>query len=107
VTLPLEPQHFVAHVNTDKELDFTFDPVVNITSWAISWKLAKYKGGTVLITKSATVVSGAAGTFKVVIDKADWDDFAEGRYVWEAYRSDSGSEDVVSEGTCYLSARVG
>lgn len=106
MTLPLEPQHFTAHVNTDKELDFTFDPVVTITAWTITWKLAKYKGGTVLLSKTATVVSGSGGTFKVNILKADWSAFTEGKYVWEAYRSDSGSEDVVSDGTCYLYARV-
>lgn len=51
-----------SHVNffrgEDVTLNFQMTPVQDITGWSITWKLANMLGGTILLTKSATIVDG-------------------------------------------------
>ena len=78
-------------------------PPVNVTGWAITFKCADTLGGTVQFTKTATMVDGPRGWFRVSIASADTASLTAGRYVWDCRRTDSGSKATLADG--YLELR--
>lgn len=80
-------------------LNFTMSPVTDITGWTIVFTLKQaITDASAVLTLSATIVSAAAGTFKVVMTKAHLTK-PPGVYVYDVQRTDSGSETVLSIGS--------
>ena len=90
----------------DMVLDFQMSPVADVTGWTISLKVADALGGTVQFAKSATIVDGPRGRFRVNLASADTASLAVGRYVWDARRTDSGSKATLADGTLDLRQEV-
>ena len=99
-----------SHINffrgEDITLNFQMTPVQDITGWGITWKMANQLGGTILLTKTATIVDGPRGQFSVSIASSDTSGLAVGRYVWDARRTDSGNKSTVADGYVTLKQEV-
>lgn len=95
---------FVVSRGEDVQLDFTYNPVPSggISGYTLQWRMSVAPGVTPALTKSATVVSASAGTFKVNLLAADTASLTPGVYMWEAWRTDSGSVGRVSWGLVEL-----
>ncbi|MFO0929160.1 MAG: hypothetical protein U0736_19410 [Gemmataceae bacterium] len=87
----------------DVTLDFQMARRSSVTGWAITFKAADGLGGTVQITKSATVTDGPRGRFRVSLASADTAALNPGRYVWDVRRTDAGSKATLADG--YLDLR--
>ena len=96
----------VLHRGEDVDLEFQMSPVVDCTGWTISLKIAPTLGGSVSTTKSASVVDGPRGTFRVALANADTSSLAVGRHVWDVRRTDSGEKVTLAEGTLDLRQEV-
>jgi hypothetical protein len=90
----------------DIVLDFEMTPALDITGWTISFKLADQLGGTVQFTKSAAIVDGPRGKFRITIASADTASLSAGRYVWDARRTDSGNKATLADGHLDLRREV-
>ena len=90
----------------DVTLDFQMTPGQDITGWTISFKLADTLGGTVQFTKSATIVDGPRGQFRVTVASADTASLGAGRYMWDCRRTDSGSKATLADGFLDLRREV-
>lgn len=84
----------------DVDLPFTMDPVENITGWTIV--LSIKSAAQVVITKTATITSGASGTFVFALLHADSDDLDPGAYHYDVWRTDTASERVLAIGNFYI-----
>jgi len=80
----------------DLDLDFTMDPVEDITGWGIELNVKGASG--VLITKTGVIVSGAAGTFQFPLVDTDSDSLRIGIYLYDVWRTDAGAERVLAVG---------
>jgi hypothetical protein len=100
------PGHFAMFRGEDVTLNFQMMPVVDITGWSITWKLADTLAGSIEITKTATIVDGPRGQFSVSIANADTSSLAVGRYVWDARRTDSGHKSTLADGYAVLRQEV-
>src|SRR5947207_6039474 len=89
----------VLHRGEDVDLEFQLAPPSDCTAWTISLKIAPTLGGTVSTTKSATIVDGPRGRFRVSLAAADTSGLAVGRHVWDVRRTDSGSKTTLAERT--------
>jgi hypothetical protein len=87
----------------DVTLAFQMAPPSDVTGWTIAFKLADKLGGTVQLTKSATIVDGPSGKFQVTLASADTATLPVGRYVWDCRRTDSGNKATLADG--YLDLR--
>jgi hypothetical protein len=96
----------VLHRGEDVDVEFQLSPPSDCTGWTISLKIAPTLGGTVSTTKSATIVDGPRGRFRVVLAAADTASLAVGRHVWDARRTDSGNKVTLAEGTLDLRQEV-
>lgn len=89
------------------EVSNTDGTAKDITSASIEWVLAKRRGGTAVISKSAagggiSITDAVAGLFEVTIDPADTDSLA-GLYFHEAEVTDSaGNISTVLEGHVFI-----
>ena len=90
----------------DITVDFTMTPPLDITGWTLSLEVANNLGGTVQFTKSATIVDGPRGRFRVTIASADTATLAVGRYVWDCRRTDAGNRATVADGGIDLRQEV-
>lgn len=90
----------------DVTLDFQMTPPADITGWAITFKAADAIGGTVQVTKSASILDGPRGRFRVALASADTAALAVGRYVWDARRTDAGFKSTLADGTLDLRQEV-
>lgn len=90
----------------DVTLTFTMSPVVNITGWAITWKMAERPGDTVLLTKTATLSDPTNGVFTVSLASADTAEMDAGLYWFDARRTDSGSKATLADGTIRLKQEI-
>jgi hypothetical protein len=89
----------------DIALTFTLSPLQDITGWTIVWKLAD-RSGSVILTKSATLVVAVTGTFKVTIDSADTAALSMGLYLWDCRREDVGAKATLADGYLFLRQEV-
>jgi hypothetical protein len=96
----------VLHRGEDVDLEFGLSPPTDCTGWTITLKIAPTLGGTVSTTKSATIVDGPRGRFRVVLASADTASLAVGRHVWDVRRTDSGGKTTLAEGTLDLRQEV-
>jgi hypothetical protein len=91
----------------DVTLNFQMGPpLVDITGWTITWKLASTLGGTVQFAKTATIVDGPRGQFKVTVASGDTASLSVGRYVWDCRRTDSGNKATLADGYLDLKQEV-
>ena len=90
----------------DITLDFTMTPPMDITGWTLSLEVANTLGGTIQFIKSATIVDGPRGRFRVTIASADTSSLAVGRYVWDCRRTDAGNKATVADGSIDLRQEV-
>lgn len=86
-------------------LQFAMDPVVDITGWTLSMKVAD-QDGTVQFTKAGTVTSGSAGTFTMTIDSADTAALTVGGYKWDVRRTDTGAKATLANGELDLKQEI-
>jgi hypothetical protein len=93
-------------VGEDITLSLSMSPVVDITAWTITFTVARDVNTPApkLLTKSASIVSGPAGTFSVAMLAADTVAIAPCVYHWDAWRTDSGSARRLGYGTFTLLA---
>lgn len=96
----------VLHRGEDVDLVFQLSPPDDCTGWAISLKIAPTLGGSVSTTKSATIVDGPRGIFRVSLASADTSSLAVGRHVWDVRRTDSGEKVTLADGTLDLRQEV-
>src|SRR4051794_10550819 len=96
----------VLHRGEDLTLDFQMTPPADVTGWTISLKVADKLAGTVQFTKSASVVDGPRGKFRVTVAAADTSGLAVGRYVWDCRRTDSGNKTTLADGYVDLKQEV-
>jgi len=96
----------VLHRGEDVDLEFQLAPPSDCTGWTIALKIAPTLGGAVSTTKSATIVDGPRGRFRVSLASADTASMAVGRQVWDVRRTDSGSKITLAEGTLELRQEV-
>ena len=94
------------HRGEDVDLEFQLAPPTDCTGWTITLKIAPTLGGTVSVTKSATVVDGPRGRFRISLASADTSGLAIGRHVWDVRRTDSGSKTTLADGTLDLRQEV-
>ncbi len=90
----------------DLTLDFQMTPPSDVTGWTISLKIADSLGGSVQVTKSASIIDGPRGRFRVTLASADTAALAVGRYVWDARRTDAGNKATLADGTLDLRQEV-
>jgi hypothetical protein len=90
----------------DAEIDFTqrtgesdTDPVEDITGWTFSFKVKRTSADAdpSVVTPTISIVTAAAGTYKVVISAADLA-LMDGDYVYSCWRTNSGAKACLSEG---------
>jgi len=90
----------------DVELDFTLDPVENVSGWTMILSVARREGAAPLIEKTLTIVSAAAATFTQSLEAADSADLDVGSYRWSVWRTNTGSARVYARGEFRISASV-
>jgi hypothetical protein len=90
----------------DVDLEFQLSPPTDCTGWTITLKVAPTLGGSVSTTKTATIVDGPRGRFRVSLASADTSGLSVGRQVWDVRRTDSGSKITLAEGTLDLRQEV-
>lgn len=79
-------------------LDFTVDPVTNITGWTLQFTLSRQKNSnTKLIEEPGYITSAVAGEFSVDLD-VDQTDLRPGKYYWDVWRTNAGSNRVLGIG---------
>lgn len=90
----------------DIVLDFALTPLVDISGWNITLKIADVLGGTVQVTKTASLTDGPRGRFRVTLASADTASLAVGRYTWDCRRTDSGARATLAHGELDLRQEV-
>jgi hypothetical protein len=90
----------------DVTLDFQMVPPVDVTGWTITFKVADKLGGTVQFTKTASIIDGPSGKFRVTIASVDTATLAVGRYVWDCRRTTAGSKATLADGILDLRQEV-
>lgn len=94
----------------DQTLQFTIydstGAIQAITSWTISFKMAYTEGGSSVLTKAATITSGAGGICSVALAAADTSSLNAGNWYYTVTRNDSGSVAELVRGRCALLARI-
>jgi hypothetical protein len=90
----------------DITLSFSMQPPQDITGWNLTLKIADTLGGTVRVTKTATIDDAGRGTFHFTVASADTAGLTVGRYVWDVRRTDSGSKSTVADGYLDLAQEV-
>jgi hypothetical protein len=96
----------VLHRGEDVDLEFQLAPPSDCTGWTITLKVAPTLGGSVSTTKTATIVDGPRGRFRISLASADTSGLTVGRQVWDVRRTDSGSKVTLAEGTLDLRQEV-
>jgi hypothetical protein len=93
-------------VGEDVTLALTMSPIVDISGWTITFTVARDVNtpSPKLITKTASIVSGPAGTFSVAMQAVDTSAIVPGVYQWDAWRTDTGSNRRLGYGTFTLLA---
>lgn len=105
-TLAPHAHRVALHRGQDAVLDFELSPAVDCTGWAVTLKVAAALGGSVEVTKTASIVDGPRGRLRVTLASADTASLAVGRHVWDVRRTDSGSKTTLAGGVLDLMQEV-
>lgn len=81
----------------DVELDFTMDPVADISGWTILFTVEGSVPTPKVLAKTATIEDGPNGVFRVALTDDDTD-IDPGSYKYDAWRTDAGLERVLAIG---------
>ncbi len=100
------PSNFSFFRGEDVVLDFQLSPQEDVSGWSITLKVADSLGGTVVITKGATITDGPRGKFRVTIASADTASLTAGRYTWDVRRTDPGAKATLAHGEIDLRREV-
>jgi hypothetical protein len=85
---------------------FTLSPVEDISGWTIAIYVKKSPSDAgYAITKAGTLVTPAGGVFKIAMSASDTM-IAPGNYVYDIWRTDVGSECVLSRGIFFVMAKA-
>jgi hypothetical protein len=91
------------------QLNFTMDPVVDITGWTITLtiKVNNSDAAAVLTVTPAQIISAAGGQFRLSLTHAQTAALTgNGTYAYDVWRTDSGSEVVLSYGVITVTQDV-
>lgn len=92
----------------DKILQWTLDPVEDISGWTIKFAMATERNnGALLLEKACTVIDGPSGVYSVLIADTDTDNLESLVYFYETKRVDAGSEAILAFGQAELLQPVG
>lgn len=86
----------------DLTLNFTMDPVENITGWTLEFNVRS--AASVVIQKTPVVTSGPAGTFTVSLVDADTNHLTPGVFMYDVWRIDVSTERILAVGNFTLLA---
>lgn len=81
----------------DVTLRFTMNPVIDITGWSILFTVEGEPETPKLITDSASVIDGPNGIFDVTLSDTQTE-IGVGNYLYDAWRTDAGSERILAVG---------
>ena len=84
----------IVYRGEDVDLDFTMNPVVDISGWTIVFTVELPTP----ITVACSITDGPSGTFQATIADTNLDALRAGVYQYDAWRTDSGTERVLAEG---------
>ena len=78
----------------------------NIAGWTLSAVVRRHKEhmGTALITVAGNLTDPGNGVSTITFAATDTDDLPPGVYYWAYWRTNAGSENVLSEGTFTIKA---
>lgn len=98
-------QTILVYRGEDAIISGVMNPVVNINGWTLQFTAAKKlnKVAKLIGPKSATIVSGPAGTYTIPLTAAETTALTPGSYVWDLWRTDVGVAEVVAIGTFTVS----
>lgn len=82
----------------------TDSTAVNISGWTMKFT-AKDARGRVVLTKTPSVVSGAAGTYTFAVTASDTT-INPGQYACDLWRTDSGNATIMGLGTLTINGEV-
>ena len=91
--------HLEVYKGEAVSLDFTMDPVEDISGWTLQFTLkSRAADAVILLSVEGAVVDGESGTFAIPLAHADTIDLDAGVYAYDVQRIDAGSEYPVSVG---------
>lgn len=91
----------------DVNFVFTMTPLTDITGWTNSWRLkASFNDATVLLSINATLTTPASGIFTVALTAAQTTAIPAGNYVFDVWRTDSGSSAALAIGNLVVKGSV-
>lgn len=94
-----QTNHITFYRGEDIILQFTMDPVQDITGWTLLFTLkADAQDPTALVSKAGSIVSAPNGVFSVSLSSSDTN-LTPAQYVYDVWRTDAGSKAVLSKGT--------
>src|SRR5262245_6093723 len=99
----------------DAVVTVTMTPVVNVTGYGLRFAVRRYPGGTDLpavltkdtVTGGVVITNGPGGVFDVVLGDDDTESplLPAGRYAWDVWRTDPGSESQLCGGDFFVLER--
>lgn len=96
-----EDQSFLWPIYDDDDIT-----LINITTWTIQFKMSVGKGGTAVLTKSATLEDPQNGLCRVSFLAADTSALAARKYFYTLTRTNAGFVNVLAHGDAHLQAKV-
>lgn len=87
----------IVYKGEDVDLEFTMNPVVDITGWTINFNVLGADGRPVA-ARAAVLTDAANGVFTVSLLDDDLDALRAGTYRYDAWRTDPGLERAVAVG---------
>jgi hypothetical protein len=91
----------------DVALNFTLTPLTDITGWTLSFKVKqRLDDAAALLTIAGSITTAAAGTFSVTLSAANTTTLSAGRYTYDVWRTDSGSNAALAIGALTVKGSV-
>lgn len=84
----------------DVILNFTMDPVEDISTWTIVFTVSRGKNSTIKAVSidCALTTDGSDGAFMAQLTDAETDGLYPGTYYWDAWKSNPGGERILGIG---------
>jgi hypothetical protein len=82
----------------DIVLSFTMVPPTDITGWTIVSTIRDKLGGALQFNPVVSITDAGRGKFKLALGRSNTSNLSPGDYVWDARRTDSGSNSVLAHG---------
>jgi hypothetical protein len=105
--------NFTCFRGEDVTVTFTMDPAEAVTGWALAFyvRARPEYGSAALVTRTTaaggiTITDGPGGVFAVAVPAASTLALPVGRYRYDVWRTDSGSEVMLAYGACDVLPQV-